>query len=454
MRSLAIKFVLVTAIALLYAAPSRCWAAAQTCLTGTDPTIVGDLAQIAAVRSMVEAACVCSSFDGSSGKTHARYVACARSVITTQSIVGQLRTQCKATVKKYYSASTCGVPASKGVVPCISKGATGKVSCRIRSTARCGSPGRVACPSFTTCIDAADTNHDGLIKAPGDSGACAAPATPTGTAGPSLGTPTSSPTGPSSTPINTPAATTTNTPMSTPTKTPIPTATNTSSRTPTFTNTPVPPTNTPTATPCAGRFCDNGNGTITDTQTGLIWEEKNYADANIPYQWAGRCTVSGETCQPDANSAAACAAATGGATGCAECGPSAGACIISVSNPKTVWTWLLQLNATNFAGKSDWRIPTSAGCCGTPTGDSAELETIQAAQYPNCVTSPCVPAVFNTNCTPGCTHCSCTAANNYWSASSYYIIPYRAWDVDFATGGIGTASKWGDIAYVRAVRGP
>ena len=74
-------------------------------------------------------------------------------------------------MKKYYSTSTCGVPVSKGVVPCVKKKtAASKVTCAIKPSTRCVD---TAC-DFRSCIDAADTDHDGIIGA-SDSGACAAP---------------------------------------------------------------------------------------------------------------------------------------------------------------------------------------------------------------------------------------------------------------------------------------
>jgi hypothetical protein len=39
----------------------------ETCLTGTAPDVVNDVGQIRLVRSLVDAACACSSFDGTSG---------------------------------------------------------------------------------------------------------------------------------------------------------------------------------------------------------------------------------------------------------------------------------------------------------------------------------------------------------------------------------------------------
>src|SRR5262249_47780883 len=69
----------------------------------------------------------------------------------------------------------------------------------------------------------------------------------------------------------------------TPTFTAAHTPTTTRTLTPSATTTPVPATATPSATvtltPTASatpgpRFVDNQNGTVTDTQTGLVWEKK------------------------------------------------------------------------------------------------------------------------------------------------------------------------------------
>ena len=169
--------------------PALSWAGTKTCLTGGDPSVAADAGQIAAVRAQVDTTCACAGFDGSPGKTHGKYVACTRSVVNRQVIAGQLRNQCKATVKKYYSTSTCGTPASKNEAPCIKTSAAGKVSCSVQPTGRCAGSGRVACPSFTTCVDAADTNHDGLIGV-NDSGACASSASPTNTPTGQTGAPT------------------------------------------------------------------------------------------------------------------------------------------------------------------------------------------------------------------------------------------------------------------------
>jgi hypothetical protein len=222
---------------------------------------------------------------------------------------------------------------------------------------------------------------------------------------------------------------------------------------PTPTNSPTP-INTPT--PTAGqRLIDNGDGTITDTQTGLMWEKKDQAggldDMYNYYPWAGDCSDGSGYCQPEAAAASTCSAATGGAVGCAQCG---GTAMCDTGGYTTIWQWLNQINGAGFGGYSDWRIPTSAGCCGYPTGQAAELESFLAAQYPNCTTLPCVSTVFNNNCTPGCTvaNCSCTVSGGYWSSSTVASNPDLAWDVGFDGGYVDYGFKAND-GYVRAVRG-
>jgi hypothetical protein len=357
------------------------WGGKTTCLTGTDPVVGNDAAQITAVRAVVEGACPCVSYDGSSGKTHAKYTKCARLTITSEVGLGHLRKQCKGTMNKYYSKSTCGVVASKAVLPCVKKNAAGKVSCAIKPSTKCVT---TTC-DFRSCIDAADTNHDGIIDA-SDSGECA-----------------------------------------------------------------------------VYDFVDNGDGTIGGAQIGgLLWEKKDQAgglhDMHARYTWSGlcgcdsgSCTGSEPLCQPSASAANACSA-TGAVRGCAEC--DSGTCNVDplgVGAQTTIWDWLVQLNASNFAGHSDWRIPTVG-----EDGDTMQLETIfdgHGAIPPSCGSPPCVPAVFNTNCTPGCavTGCSCTASSFYWSATTSAANPKAAWVVGFSLDDVLDDGK-AVSNYARAVR--
>jgi hypothetical protein len=560
-------------IAVTLAAPPAAWAGKLTCLTGTDPAVTNDLAQIAAVRAVVEAACSCADYDGSAGLTHAKYTACAGASIIGEVGSGHLRSQCTATVKKYYSIATCGVSASKGVVPCIKKTAAGKVTCAIKPSAKCvDTPGKytqAGCTGFSHCVDGADTDHNWIVGAT-DSGACVAtgccvfstsghgvcqdtggssvtqatcdsfgaawvpghhcgdcdaqgcacvdgvavaptatatstprPPTPTNTLAPGVPTHTATSTPLPNAPTNTPSSTFTITPTASPTPgsacvcscpglscvpnsisftasdcnalcaglpscsfanycsgspsdcasclahtTPPPTRTLTPTPLPTNTATQ---TSTPSSTPCTGRFCDNGDGTISDSQTGLMWEKKDQAggvhQVNTSYVWAGRCsTDTSQLCQPTAQAASACTAAAGSVLGCAQCGAGQGTC----GPANTVWTWLVQLNQSSFAGHSDWRIPHVG-----QDGGAVELETINPSPCPP--SGPCVPPQFNTACTAGCsvTACSCTAANKYWSAISSYADPLQAWARSLPPGfppANETVDKLNGIQ-IRAVRG-
>ena len=142
---------------------------------------------------------------------------------------------------------------------------------------------------------------------------------------------------------------------------------------------------------------DNGNGTITDTNTGLMWEKLS-RDGTI-HDWSNQYTWD--------NAFAVKLATLNGGGG--------------------------------FAGHGDWRVP-----------NYKELISIVNLQNVN----PAMSAAFNTGCTPGCavTSCSCTLPGLYWSSSSYADDPNNAWDVDFSLGNANTFPK--ELHHsVRAVRG-
>ena len=173
------KYLLVAVsafIAATFVASTPARAAKLTCLTGTDPSVAGDNDQIAAVRVAINSDCPCADYDGSPGNQHADYVKCATDTIKAEVAAGDLRKQCKAAVTAYYKLSACGFDTGEQRAPCIKKTlSNGKLSCAIKPISKCvGSPGKfdqTVCPSFANCIDAGDTNRDGMLGA-GDDGAC------------------------------------------------------------------------------------------------------------------------------------------------------------------------------------------------------------------------------------------------------------------------------------------
>ena len=152
-------------------------------------------------------------------------------------------------------------------------------------------------------------------------------------------------------------------------------------------------------------YHDNGDGTVSDLNTGLMWEKKGdnggLHDKDNVYQYDG--------------------------DGLQE----------------TIWDWLDDVNVeggTGFAGHNDWRIP-----------NVKELQSIvnYGAEL------PAVSSEFNTGCIAGCTvtSCSCTqTAGFYWSSTTEPLGPSYAWSVRFADGAVDTRSKANNYN-LRAVRG-
>ena len=167
---------------------------------------------------------------------------------------------------------------------------------------------------------------------------------------------------------------------------------------------------------CSGsRFTDNGDGTVTDNLSGLMWETKDDSggihDTDSSFTWS----TSG-------------AAADG----------SAFADFLESLNT----TGLGQLRYGHiYVQLNDWRLPTVA-----------ELQTIAldfacigAFGGPSCVcpTSPCVDPALDA---------AHTQASAYWTSTSTVPTPTNAWTVAFDSGAVSPLSKTGS-KYVRAVRG-
>jgi hypothetical protein len=158
-------------------------------------------------------------------------------------------------------------------------------------------------------------------------------------------------------------------------------------------------------------YLDNGDGTITDLNTGLMWEKKSN-DGGIHHLWNDYCW--------DPAACPGFAHLTG-----------------------NIFEWVDELNNQAFAGHTDWRIP-----------NYKELVSILDLEGQD----PTVAPVFNTgtSCwgTPGCTvlTCSCTADWYYWTSTSHGDSD-SAWQVNCWNGVVGPRGK-SNGASTRAVRGP
>jgi hypothetical protein len=163
-----------------------------------------------------------------------------------------------------------------------------------------------------------------------------------------------------------------------------------------------------TVIPCAGTgqdgevragaafsFLDRGDGTITDLRTGLMWEKKSsdggIHDKDATYSWDQAFSLH-----------------------------------------------VAALNAMNFAGHSDWRVP-----------NIKELMSI----VDQGTSAPALPAAFNAGCANGCTvlDCSCPAAYG-WSSTTHVLLPSYAWFVTFDNGR-ASSTPTAFAFSVRAVRG-
>jgi Protein of unknown function (DUF1566) len=191
----------------------------------------------------------------------------------------------------------------------------------------------------------------------------------------------------------------------------------------------------------SGCFEDLGNCTIRDNCTGLQWEKKQTVpgphDVNNRYVWAGCCEDGCQTmCQPNAAAAATCMAmAEHGTDGCTDQCPT-GTCYVERGGlaVTTIFDWVNRLNAENFAGHSDWRLPSEAGF--NPTG-ARELESI--LQHP-CTGVPCIDPIFGP-----------TIGTGYWSRTGDVNRSLDAWVVNFFDGVYGNLIKREPL-FVRAVR--
>ena len=176
------------------------------------------------------------------------------------------------------------------------------------------------------------------------------------------------------------------------------------------------------------RFDDQGNGTIRDNRTGLVWEKKcsvcdNRHDVDYRYPWQGTCSGSTAECRSDddCDAAETCDAVDGQGTG------------------MTIFEWVEALNNDQFGGSGDWRVPTIS-----------ELETIRNL-------STFDPSAFTDFHRNACANlsdpdCSRTRSSNYWSATTQAGKAASAWSLNFDEGST-EAGDTADPNFVRAVSG-
>jgi len=190
-----------------------------------------------------------------------------------------------------------------------------------------------------------------------------------------------------------------------------PTTTNTSTTTSSTTTTSTTGSTTTTTL----RFVDNGDGTVTDNQTGLQWEQKVAGSSclhcvNDTYIWSSSGTA------PDGTAFTSfLATLNGGATGVGNCTSGDGS-----------------TQTGGFNNHCDWRLPTIA-----------ELQTILDTSQGQCGagSGACIDPTFGP-----------TGASRYWSSTTSASNPSNAWFVSFF-GGFASSDIKTDNFFVRAVRG-
>lgn len=172
-------------------------------------------------------------------------------------------------------------------------------------------------------------------------------------------------------------------------------------------------------------YIDNGDGTITDGNTGLLWEKKGdddgMHDKNLSFNWndafdihIDRLNNFCDGFEGDPVSLTAC-------TSDADC--------TGIGN-----------EMCGHGGYQDWRLP-----------NRHELQSIVHAGN----ATPAIDTIFNDNCLLNCDvlSCSCTVDTSYWTSTTHATSSNQAWRIVFEQGRSNTQAKT-TTNHVRGVRGP
>jgi hypothetical protein len=165
------------------------------------------------------------------------------------------------------------------------------------------------------------------------------------------------------------------------------------------------------------RYVPNGDGTVTDNQTGLMWEMQTSHCAGEVTCYTDTYTWSSTGTLPDGTLFTNFVANLNGG----DFYSSSEGLIVSSSGVGTC-----------FVNRCDWRIPTIA-----------ELRTIIESSAPGCGSGfACIDPAFGP-----------TQIASYWSSSSFIFDVNRPWVVDFDSGGSDALLDGKMVnSYARAVR--
>jgi len=146
-------------------------------------------------------------------------------------------------------------------------------------------------------------------------------------------------------------------------------------------------------------FTDNGNGTVTDNNTGFMWQKCSVGQNND-------ATCSGTAVFYNWYQASGTYDASYNPTSQDVCG------------------------SLSLGGHSDWRLP-------------AKKELVSIVDYSIPSPGPTINAAYFPN----------TKSSYYWSSTTYAYYPLYAWRVHFSSGSAIYYAKYGSTFYVRCVRG-